>query len=95
MEIKNDLNILSLGMIPTQLFKNPSKKERKTKNIINRKETNTKLNNNKSADIFFIKDIKNFLKLYLVDKSKLFLLKNNYDEKLIIHSKKILYITFI
>ena len=95
MEIKNDLNILSLGMIPTQLFKNPSKKERKTKNIINRNGTTIKLNNNKSADTFFIKDIKNFLKLYLVDKSKLFLLKNNYDEKLIIHSKKILYITFI
>ena len=84
MEIKNDLNILSLGMIPTQLFKNPSKKERKTKNI--------KINNNKSADTFFIKDIKNFLKLYLVDKSKLFLLKNNYVEKLIIKSKKNLYI---
>ena len=91
-EIKNDMDMMSIGIIPMQLFKNPSKKERKIKNIANRKEIISKSSNNKSASNNFIKDIKNFLKLYLIDKAKLFLLKDNYDEKLIIQFKKNLYI---
>ena len=91
-EIKTDMDMMNIGIIPMQLFKNPSKKERKIKNIANRKETISKSTNNKSANNSFIKDIKNFLKQYLVDKAKLFLLKDNYNEKLIIQLKKNLYI---
>jgi len=91
-EIKEDLNILSVGMIPIQLFKTSSKKKKILKIISNTKETNIKQINEKSIGHNFAKEIENFLKTYLKEKSKLFLLEDNFGQKLVILSKKILYI---
>ena len=90
--IKAELNLLSVGMVPVQILKNPSKIKKMSKNISARKESNSKANNKKSVESNFIKDFKNFLESKMEEKSKLFLLDDNYGQKLIIKTKENLHI---
>ena len=91
-DIKTDLSLLSVGMIPVQIIKLPSNQKKMAKIISVRKESNSKGINKKSFESNFIKDIQNFLKSKLEEKSKLFLLDDNYGQKLIIKTKEILHI---
>ena len=91
-DIKTDLSLLSVGMIPVQIIKLPSNQKKMAKIISVRKESNSKGSNKKSFESNFIKDIQNFLKSKLEEKSKLFLLDDNYGQKLIIKTKEILHI---
>ena len=61
-DIKTDLSLLSVGMIPVQIIKLPSNQKKMAKIISVRKESNSKGSNKKSFESNFIKDIQNFLK---------------------------------
>ena len=89
--IKDDLNLLNFGMIPIQLFKTALKKKKNSKHISIKKEINTRPINKNYPESNLLNDIKNIFKSYLKENSKLFLLDNNYGQKLVIQSKRNVY----
>ena len=91
-EIKAQLNLSIVGMIPVQLLEKPSKAKKPSKTLNKRKELNIKINSGKSIESNFDREIKKFLNSSQKEKRKLFLLEDNYGQKLIIKSKNILQI---
>ena len=92
-DIKNRLTLLSLGICPIQLFKHPLR-TRKNFNYLNVRKGFVHWNINKKSSVEnnFNKDINKFLKQFKQGKSKMFLIDDNHEQKLVIKTKKIIQI---
>ena len=91
-EIKDELDVLSFGMIPKQLFKNSLKPKKISIDLSIRSESYTKSNIKKTLESNRLKDIKTFLNSSLTENCKLFELNSNYGQNLIAKSEKMIYI---
>ena len=88
-EIRGELNILSVGIIPAQLFDNPLKKKKIQKGLSGEKGSGSKKSSKKLfIDFSDSKGIEKFLKKYYKEKSKLFIINDNYGQKLVIKAEK-------
>ena len=86
--IKDKLSLLSIGICPVKLFKTPFKKKI-TKSISYRAEK-ARIYHKKGTESNFIKDIENFIKSNVKEKSKIYLIDNNNATNLMIKTKKII-----
>jgi hypothetical protein len=86
--IKDKLSLLSIGICPVKLFKTPFKKKI-TKSISYRAEK-ARIYHKKGTESNFIKDIENFMKSNVKEKSKIYLIDNNNATNLMIKTKKII-----
>ena len=86
--IKDKLSLLSIGICPVKLFKTPFKKKI-TKSISYRAEK-ARIYHKKGTESNFIKDIENFVKSNVKEKSKIYLIDNNNATNLMIKTKKII-----
>ena len=91
-QIREKLNLLSLGICPIKLFKNSLKSRKNTAMPSIRNSLPMRSSMKKSAETNFVKDMKNFLKLFNPEKSKMFLLDDNSEQNLVIRNKKTLHI---
>ena len=91
-EIKDELDVLSFGMIPKQLFKNSLKPKKISYDLSIRSESYPKSNIKKTVESNRLKDIKTFLNSSLTENCKLFELNSNYGQNLIAKSEKMIYI---
>ena len=91
-KIKNKLSLLSLGICPLQLFKQPLR-TRKNSNYLNNRKGFVRRNSiKKSVEINFNKDINKFLNQFKQGKSKMFVIDDNHEQKLVIRTKRIIQI---
>ena len=86
--IKDQINILSLGITPIKIFKTCSKKRNMSKMISSR--ISSKANIKKPNESNYLKEIKNFVNSNLSQDSKIFVIEdvNNCGKKLVIKTKK-------
>ena len=92
-KIKQDINLLSMGITPAQLFKsNLPLKSRASKRLYSLTNNN---NSDKTVKYFSYKNVSDFINTNMLNKYQIFCLyneNNNYGMKLIIKSKKNIYI---
>ena len=91
-QIKNSLNLLSLGICPVQLFKQPLKLKKLNHNMNVRRGALLRASIKKSVENNINKELNQFLSALKQTKSKLLLLDDNHEPKLVIRTKKLLQI---
>ena len=89
-KIKNELNLLSLGICPVQLFKQPLKSRKYSYNLNIKKGTVHRASSKQSAETIINKELNKFLSALKQEKSKILLLDDNHEQKLVIRTKKLL-----
>ena len=89
-EIKVRLNLLSVGMIPVQLYKTPLKKKKpSTKGVINEKNPNIKQNAKKPIDLNYLKNLNKFLGVYYERNCLIYVTEDIYGKKLVIENGQV------
>ena len=93
-QIKSEINFLTFGICPLQLFKTPLKEKKIERHKSLRKSSISSFNSQKTKEPNFEKDLQKFLNSFSGEKYKIFLLddssSDNFGKALVIKTKKIL-----